>query len=236
MKRWTAWVAVLLVAALLSGCADAGSYVKDHYPLVSAQGSGSNIAKVYSAEGKSVPTVAHELASEEKPREMSKESPDQMFLVYDNKIVNIQKDPKDEKNSLVEIDSVQYAKEHYDSSFLQGYLTATVLQSLFGGGWFNRQPSYPGYRGYSTAPAYGGGTTGTVPPSSYGSSGSSGTTTKPSTSQGSGSFSTGKTGSGSVRKNDGSVPKVSNGAGSSSSFGSKSAPRTSTRSGSFKRK
>lgn len=227
MKRWTAWVAVLLVTALLSGCADAGSYVKDHYPLVSAQGSGGNIAKVYSAEGKTVPTVANELASEEKPREKSKESPDQMFLVYDNKIVNIQKDPKNENNSLVEIDTVQYAKEHYDSSFLQGYLTATVLQSLFGGGWFNRASAYPNYRGYSSAPS-----TGWSTPSTSAQSGTG--TNKPSTSQGSGSFSSGKSGSGSVRKDDGSVPKVSNGAGSS--YGSKSTPKTSTRSGSFKRK
>lgn len=231
MKRWTAWVAVLLVVALLSGCADAGSYVKDHYPLVSAQGSGSNIAKVYSAEGKSVPTVANELASEENPREKSKESPDQMFLVYDDKIVNIQKDPKNPNDSLVEIDSVQYAKEHYDSSFLEGYLTATILQSLFGGGWFNRHSDYPGYRGYSSAPAYGTSTGGTTQAPSSG-------TNKPSTSQGSGSFSTGKSGTsastGSVRKDDGSIPKVSNGAGSS--YGSGSTPKTSTRSGSFKRK
>lgn len=227
MKRWTAWTAVVLAVALLAGCADAGAYVKDRYPLVKAEGQGSQMVKVYSAEGKDVPTVAKELAAEEKPRETSKQSADQMFLVYDDKIVNLQKDPQNAANTLVEIDSISYAKEHYDSSFLQGYLTATVLQSLFGGGWFNRAPAYPGYRGYtSVAPNVGG---------SVGSpQGSSGPDTKqPATSQRSGSFSTGKSGADSVRKSDGSVPKVSNGAGSSFST---SKPNTSTRSGSFSKR
>jgi hypothetical protein len=226
MKRWTAWIAVVLAVALLAGCADAGAYVKDRYPLVKAEGQGSQVVKVYSAEGKDVPTVAKELAAEERPREMSKESADQMFLVYDDKIINLQKDPKNPANTLVEIDTIAYARDHYDSSFLQGYLTATVLQSLFGGGWFNRAPAYPGYRGYTSVnPNVGGG---------FSSAPQSGPDTKqPATTQRSGTFSTGKSGSDSVRKYDGSVPKVSNGAGSS--FGA-SKPNTSTRSGSFSRR
>ena len=64
-----------------------------------------------------------------------------MFLVYNDKVINVQKDPSDSKNTLVQIDSIEYAKSHYDSSFLQGYLTATLLQSLFGGGWFNSKRS-----------------------------------------------------------------------------------------------
>jgi hypothetical protein len=235
MKRWTSWAAVALVFAMLAGCADAGNYVKDRYPLVSAQGNGSQVVKVYSAEGKDVPTVAKELASEERPKEMSKESADQMFLVYDNKIVNLQKDPQNPANTLVEIDSIQYAKEHYDSSFLQGYLTASILQSLFGGGWFNSPSVHGGYRGYSSTTIY----------NNYGGRPSDTTTdkdNKPSTSDRSGSFSTGKnsTSSGdsvssdSSRKYDGSTPKTSNGAGSS--WSSKSKPSTGSRSGSFSRR
>jgi hypothetical protein len=226
MKRWTAWMAVVLIVALLAGCADAGAYVKDHYPLVKAEGQGNQVVKVYSAEGKDVPTVAKELSAEERPRETSKESADQMFLVYDDKIINLQKDPKNPANTLVEIDSIAYARDHYDSSFLQGYLTASVLQSLFGGGWFNRAPAYPGYRGYTTVNPDVGGSVSSAPQSGQSAK-------QPATTQRSGTFSTGKSGSDTVRKYDGSVPKVSNGAGSS--FGA-SKPNTSTRSGSFSRR
>ena len=49
----------LIIIALLTACgADAGRYIKDEYPLVSVDGKGSNMSKVYSVEGKNVPTVA----------------------------------------------------------------------------------------------------------------------------------------------------------------------------------
>ena len=58
MKRWTSWVSFLLIIALLTACgADAGRYIKDQYPLVSVDGKGSNLSKVYLVENKSVPAV-----------------------------------------------------------------------------------------------------------------------------------------------------------------------------------
>lgn len=226
--RWLAW---LLVVALLAGCSNAASYVKEQYPLVDVQGKGKDSAKIYSAEGKDVPTVAKELAQKEKPQEMSKESADQMFLVYNDKIINLQKDPQQESSTLIEIDTIEYAKDHYDSSFLQGYVTATLLQSLFGGAWYQR--SYPSdYRGYSWSKSYGGGA----------ASGSAAQTpvkddkNKPATTDRSGSFTSksstssaaksNSSSSGTVRKNDGSTPK----------YGNSSKPSTSSRSGSFSSK
>ena len=95
MKRWTSWLSFLLIIALLTACgADAGRYIKDEYPLVSVDGKGKQSSKVYLVEGKSVPAVAAELAAKETPKEKSKESEDQMFLVYNDKVINIQKDPK----------------------------------------------------------------------------------------------------------------------------------------------
>jgi len=227
VKRWTPWLAFLLILSLLTACgADAASYVKDHYPLVSVDGNGSNLSKVYSAEGKNVPTVAAELAAQDPPKEKSKDSDDQMFLLYDNKVINIQKDPKESTNTLVQIDSIQYAQSHYDSSFLQGYLTASLLQSIFGGSWFNNRTNYD-YRGYTRTPAYSSGSgTATAPPAKD---------KAPTTSNRTGNFNTGSgspnTGSSSTtRRNDGSTPsKVTQ-----PSTGSK--PSTSTRSGSFKRR
>ncbi|NQX68151.1 DUF4247 domain-containing protein [Paenibacillus alba] len=236
MKRWTSWLSFLLIIALLTACgADAGRYVKDQYPLVSVDGKGSDLSRVYSVEGKSVPAVATEIAAKESPKEKSKESEDQMFLVYNDKVINIQKDPKDSSNTLVQIDSIQYAKTHYDSSFLQGYLTATLLQSLFGGSWFNNRGSYD-YRGYTRTPTYNAGPGKTTTPATDTSKDK-----KPTTSDRTGTFKTG-TGSGAgspntgssstTRKNDGSTTnKVTK---PSSSKTTK--PSTSSRSGSFKRR
>jgi hypothetical protein len=240
-KRSLQWLSILLVFALLAGCGDAGNYIKDNYSLVDVQGQGKSSAKVYSVEGKDVPTVASEIAANEKPKEKSKDSPEQMFLVYDNKIVNVQKDPKTESNTLVEVDSIEYAKQNYDSSFLQGYVTATILQSLFGGGWFNSSRGGYDYRGYTASkryddygkyqtpstPSTGGGTAAPAKPTptTTDRKGSFGTTpANPSTS-------TTPSGSSNIRKNDGSTPSAK---APSSSKSSK--PSTSTRSGSFKRK
>jgi hypothetical protein len=238
-KRSLQWLAILLVFTLLAGCGDASNYIKDNYSLVDVQGQGKSSAKVYAVEGKDVPTVANELADNEKPKEKSKESKDQMFLVYDNKIVNIQKDPKSESNTLVELDSIEYAKQNYDSSFLQGFVTASILQSILGGGWFNSNRGGYDYRGYTSSKRYddygkfqtpstpsagsGAATPAKPTPTTTDRKGSFGTT--PSTTPNSGSSSS------NIRKNDGSTPTTK---APSSSSGSK--PSTSTRSGSFKRK
>jgi hypothetical protein len=234
MKKRTSWVAFLLILSLLTACGDAGNYAKDHYPLVSADGNGTNLSKVYAAEGKTVPAVANELAEKDPPKEKSKESIDQMFLLYPDKVINIQKDPKDSNNTLVQIDSIQYAKEHYDSSFLQGYLAAALLQSVMGGGWFGGNRSQD-YRGYTQTPTY----------SSSGSSKSS-TSTKekaPSTSDRTGTFSTGKntatTGSNIGSRNSGSSSTTRKNDGSTQNRVTKSSsskPSTSSRTGSFSRR
>lgn len=153
MKRPFKWLSILLALALLAGCGDAGNYVKENYSLIDVTGQGKSSAKVYEVEGKDVPTVANELAAEEPPKEQSKESLDQMFLVYDNKIINVQKNPENEANTLVEIDSMEYARSTYDPSFLEGYVTATVLQSLFGGGWSSGSRGTD-YRGYTSSKRY----------------------------------------------------------------------------------
>lgn len=239
MKRAARWLALILVFALLAGCGDSGNYIKENYSLIDVQGQGKSTAKIYSVTGKDVPTVAHELEQQEKPQEISKESTERMFLVYDNKIIHVQKDPNNENTTLVELDSVQYAKDNYDPSFLQGYLTATLLQSLFGGGWFNSHKGYD-YRGYTSTKRYDDyGKYQTAPYPGGSAPAKTPAQTAPSTSERKGSFTTTPpksgtdTGSdgGAVRRNDGSMPNY----GKAPSSGS-STPSTSKRTGSFKRK
>lgn len=240
-KRAIQWLSILLVFTLLVGCGNAGNYIKQNYSLVDVQGQGKSTAKIYSVEGKNVPTVAKELSNNEKPKEVSKESEDQMFLVYDDKIINLQKDPKNSSNTLVELDTIEYAKQNYDSSFLQGYIAASLLQSLFGGGWFNnnRGSGYD-YRGYTSTKRYDDYGKYQSPSSSPGSgTATSPSTTPPTTTQRKGSFGTSpsttppSSSSGVDRKADGSTPTYKT---PSTSSGSTSKPGTSQRSGSFKRK
>lgn len=227
VSKWYKWIAVLMVFTLLVGCSNVGDYVKDNYSLVKADGKGNNMSKVYSVEGKKVPEVSKELANKEKPKEMSKESDDQMFLLYKDQVINVQKDPENANNTLVEMNTIEYAKQHYDSSFLQTFLTAAALQSVLGGGWFNSH-SNSNYKGYSSTPQ-------------QQNSGSTNKKDTPSTSDRKGSFDTGKkntessiksgrneSSSSSSRKNDGSAPKVKSDTGSK--------PGTSGRSGSFSTK
>jgi hypothetical protein len=220
IKRWSGWIALGLIFTLLVGCANANNYIKETYPLVDVQGKGKENAKVYSAENQDVPTVAHELAQKEKPKEKSKESKDQMFLIYKAKIINIQKDPTNEKNSLIEIDSIEYAKNNYAADFLKGYLTASILQSVLGGGWFSDN-GHSDYGGYSSQPSASKSTKSTTSTKSDSNT--------PATSDRTGTFSskssskTKSTSSALTRKNDGSKPSFKK-------------PSTSKKSGSFTKK
>lgn len=225
MSRMYKWLAVVLVFALLAGCGDASNYIKENYSLIDVDGQGKSTAKIYSVQGKDVPTVAKELANNETPSEISKEDADQMFLVYDNKIINVQKDQENKNTTLVQVDSLQYAKEHYDSSFLQGYVTATLLQSLFGGDWTGGSGSYRGYTSTKRYEDYGKQQSAPAP--------SSTTTPAPSTTERKGTFTTSPSDSGSrsIRRNDGSTKNYK-----TPSRSTRSKPITRSRSGSFKRR
>lgn len=229
MHRIVKWLAIILVFALVAGCGDASNYIKENYSLIDVQGQGKNTSKIYTVEDKDVPTVAKELAENEPPSEISKEADDQMFLVYDNKIINVQKDPENESTTLVQLDSIEYAKDHYDSSFLQGYVTATLLQSMFGGGWSGSGGNYRGYTSTKRYEDYGKHQSAPAP--------SVATTPAPSTTERKGTFTTSpskssasKSGSQTIRRNDGSTKNYK----APRSVGSK--PSTSKRSGSFKRR
>ena len=108
--------------SLLAGCGGGSSstsasmnaqdYIKNKYSLESADGSGSNMQKVYRASGQSVPDVAAKIADQQKPDEMSKSDSDDMFLVYNNDIIHVQQDGEKQSDTLIEVDSKQYVQQH----------------------------------------------------------------------------------------------------------------------------
>ncbi|RNB90834.1 DUF4247 domain-containing protein [Brevibacillus nitrificans] len=153
-QKWMKSIKLMLLPALflltLAGCGSPS--VGDTYPLesVSSKDQGQT-SRVYRAENKSVPVVAKELADQNKPDEISKEDSQHMFLIYPNEVYHLQQDTAKPSDTLIEIDTKEYVRNNYDSSFLQGYILASVLDDLFDG----HKKSYKGsYRGYSSKDIY----------------------------------------------------------------------------------
>jgi len=144
-SKWSALLKKVLVLSLilplLAACGIT-STIEDNYPLESVNGSGAQTSYVYRAEGLSVPEVAKALTDENKPQQVSDEKTDHMFLVYSNKIIHLQQDGTKPEDTLIEVDSKEYVRSNYSSSFLQGYIMASLLGDLFGG---SRGGSYRGY-------------------------------------------------------------------------------------------
>ncbi|MBM7592088.1 DUF4247 domain-containing protein [Brevibacillus fulvus] len=152
-NRWSAVIKSFLTMALfvsiLSGCGSNNS-VASNYPLEQVTQNGGQVSRVYRAENQSVPEVAKILAAENKPNEISKEDPDHMFLIYDDEWYHLQKDSSKPADTLIEVDSKQFVQQNYDSSFLQGYILASLLDDLFD----SRGTSTGKYRGYSSKDIY----------------------------------------------------------------------------------
>lgn len=139
-----------LVMSLLSACGAAPS-VQDTYPLESVSGSGQSTSYVYRAADRTVPEVAKELSDQRTPDQISAENTERMFLVYQDQYYHLQQDPKKPEDTLVEVDSKEYVRQNYSSSFLQGYLTATLIGNLFD--TFGGRGS-GNYRGYTERDTY----------------------------------------------------------------------------------
>lgn len=153
-QKWFQSIKLLLVPALfllaLAGCGSPS--VADTYPLESVSSKDQEqTSRVYRAANKTVPVVAKELADQNEPDEISKEDAQHMFLIYPDEVYHIQQDAAKPTDTLIEIDSKEYVRNNYDSSFLQGYILASVLDDLFDG----HKKSYTGsYRGYSSKDVY----------------------------------------------------------------------------------
>jgi hypothetical protein len=143
----------LAFAVLLAGCG-ADSYVSKNYQLESASQQGQALQKIYRAENKSVPEVARELEEAEKPEEVSKESTQEMFLVYSDRLIHLQQDVNRPQDTIIEVDDRQFVKDNYDPSFLEGYLLASTLDRIFGSDWHFGKGHYGHYRGYESDPNY----------------------------------------------------------------------------------
>ncbi|GAE05412.1 lipoprotein, putative [Paenibacillus sp. JCM 10914] len=129
---------------MLSGCG--APNIQDTYPLESVNRDGNATSYVYRAADKSVTDVADELMSGQTPDQSSPPDTQRMFLVYGDEYYHLQQDPEQPADTLIEIDSKEYVQRNYDSSFLQGYLTAVLIGNLFD----SMSGSGGNYRGYTS--------------------------------------------------------------------------------------
>lgn len=142
-------VLISLIVPMLAACAISDT-VKEQYPLESVNGSGSQTSYVYRAADQTVPEVAKQLIDKKKPEQQSEESTERMFLVYSDEVIHLQKAPDDPADTLIEVDSKEYVRNNYSSSFLEAYLLASVLDDLFDHGRYGKGS----YRGYSQKDVY----------------------------------------------------------------------------------
>jgi hypothetical protein len=141
-----------LAVGLLSGCSSS-PVSASNYPLVSVSEKGNQSSRVYRAENQTVPEVAHALADEKSPQEISKDDPEHMFLVYPDEWYHVQRDPQKSTDTLIEVSSKEFVKQNYNPSFLQGYIAAHLVDQLFDI-LRSRNQSYGDYRGYSSREIY----------------------------------------------------------------------------------
>ncbi|MGD8190060.1 DUF4247 domain-containing protein [Brevibacillus ginsengisoli] len=138
-----------LLMLMLAGCGD--SSVGSSYPLESVTNKdGGQTSRIYRAANQTVPEVAHQLADQRKPDELSKDDPKHMFLVYSDEWYHVQQDEKKPEDTLIEVDSKEFVKKNYDNSFLEGYITASIIGNLFDA----LRGSSGHYRGYTTRDTY----------------------------------------------------------------------------------
>lgn len=140
-------LAFLLVLSLLSACG--APAVSEKYPLESVNKDGSQTSYVYRAAGETVPEVAAKLAGQRQPQQISPDNDERMFLVYSEQWYHLQRDSDKPEDTLIEVDSTEYVRHNYNPSFLEGYLTAALVGSLF-----DMMGSYGEYRGYNQRDVY----------------------------------------------------------------------------------
>jgi len=152
--NWVKLIKLLLVPAIffLAMANVDHTDLSESYQLesVSSKDKGQT-SRIYRAEDKTVPEVAKELADQKQPEEISKEDTKHMFLIYKDEMYHLQQDEAKPTDTIIEVDSKDYVRQNYDTSFLQGYILASVLSDLFDD---VSKGSQGNYRGYSSKDIY----------------------------------------------------------------------------------
>lgn len=151
-REWVKLIKLFLIPAIFLMAMAGGNDkiapdVSEVYALESVSAAdGGQSSRIYRVENKTVPEVAQELVEQEKPEEMSAEDSQHMFLVYSDAWYHLQQDTEKPTDTLIQVDTKEFVKENYESSFLKAYFVASVLNDILDG-----MSDHGGsYRGYSS--------------------------------------------------------------------------------------
>ncbi|RSL33362.1 DUF4247 domain-containing protein [Salibacterium salarium] len=147
MKRSKAIIGCILTTVLLSGCLS-GDFISNTYELENVMEDGANNqSSIYRAEGSTVPEVAETIQGETKPEDVSSEDEERMFLVYQDRTVQVMEDPENQQDALVEVSEKEFVENNYSPSLLETYAMYRIIGDLYNMGGQNRDRGYEGYVG-----------------------------------------------------------------------------------------
>lgn len=176
MKRLTGLILLTAFVLLVSACGitkDIQEVVEDRYQLddvVESSIDSGDVSRVYTAEGKDIPSVSSYLQEQIKPNEVSELKEGKQVLVYDDFIVSLTEGDND-SNTLVEVATIGFVRDNYRPSFFDGLLAYYILDEILDvDDWGKKQKSrcnnslgncYGGYKstggtykGPSTIPSF----------------------------------------------------------------------------------
>jgi hypothetical protein len=138
-------IVLLTIVVFLTSCGAGNNFIANNYPLEDVvTDDRQNTSKVYRAENQPVPEVANILFKQSQPKEISKQDPDRMFLVYNDRLIQVMRDAQKPEDTLVEVSEKEFVRRNYDTSFLEAYLMYSIVDSLFD----LRGKRHRGYGGY----------------------------------------------------------------------------------------
>ncbi len=98
--------------------------------VVSSQERSKEISEIYIAENKSIDEVANELQDYEKPREVSEKKDDKQVLIYQDTFVILTVDEDNPANTMVEISTYDFVRNHYSPDFFDGLFVLWLLDDV----------------------------------------------------------------------------------------------------------
>jgi ABC-type glycerol-3-phosphate transport system substrate-binding protein len=148
LKKMT--ILIIAVSMLLAGCGDIKDTIGDQYQYEDVVYDDANsVTRIYRTSGTSVEKVAKELNEKHPAKEISKEDPERMLLMYEDDLVQVIKDPDQPQDVIVEVSEREFVRRNADRSMLETYFTLAILMNFLN---YSRSSAYygsgGGYYGY----------------------------------------------------------------------------------------
>ncbi|SFL93444.1 DUF4247 domain-containing protein [Salibacterium qingdaonense] len=142
------FIIMIALVFLLTGCLSGGGVVSQHYELENVmEDEAGNESHVYTAPDTTVPQAAATIQEDSSPEEVSAEDEERMFLVYDDRTIQVMEDSQNPGDTLVEVSEQEFVENNYSPSMLETYAMFRIMSDLYNMGARTRDKQYEGYVG-----------------------------------------------------------------------------------------